>query len=355
MRTIGNVHEEQQPECVGCRPRISKKHDCFWRGLSDNPKKEHCLKCVLRNEASVMARFRTGLLLSSIILFSPTFLRGQDEKSPIPSFRVDVATVFVNAAVSDPLNRYVTGLEKENFKIYEDNVLQPVTHFSQESAPISVGFLFDISGSMGYNRNIRLAKRHFLPFLESRNPEDEYFLITFNKTVSLVEAFTEETGEVQNEIAVQKPGGWTALYDAVYLGLDQMKKAKNEKKALILISDGEDNSSRYPTSEVREFSKESDVQIYAIGLSGPLSYGQGILRQLTSQTGGRVFFPDTGDLSYYIELIHTELRTQYLLGYTPTNQAQDGKWRRIAIKLDAPRGFPKLSIRAKQGYYAARN
>ncbi len=279
----------------------------------------------------------------------------QENKPQVPSFRVEVETVYLKAAVSDPLNRYVTGLAKDSFRVYEDNIEQKITHFSQESAPISVGFIFDISGSMGYNKNIRLAKRDFLPFLQSRNQDDEYFLITFNKTVKLVEAFTEETGEVQNEITVQRSGGVTALYDAVYLGLDEIKKAKNEKKALILITDGEDNSSRYSTGEVREFSKESDVQIYAIGLLGPEGYGQGVLHQLTSLSGGRVFFPHAGDVSYYIELIHAELRTQYLLGYSPTNHMRDGKWRNITVKLDVPRGYPKLAIRAKRGYYAPPN
>jgi Ca-activated chloride channel homolog len=302
-----------------------------------------------------MVRGGISVWLLCLPLICLPLITAQDNKPAIPSFRVDVATVFVKVAISDPLNRYVTGLEKEYFKIFEDKVQQPITYFTQESAPISVGFLFDISSSMEFNHNIRLAKKHFLPFLNSRNREDEYFLITFSKKVSLVDAFTNETGEVQNEISVQKPGGWTALYDAVYLGLDQMKRAKNEKKALILITDGEDNSSRYSANEVREFSKESDVQIYAIGLSGPMSYGQGILQQITGLSGGRVFFPEAGDLGYYIELIHAELRTQYLLGYSPTNNAHDGKWRNITVKLDAPRGFPKLTIRAKRGYYAPPN
>jgi Ca-activated chloride channel family protein len=140
------------------------------------------------------------------------------------------------------------------------------------------------------------------------------------------------------------------------MGLDHIKRGKNEKKALILITDGEDNSSRYRTSEVREFCRESGVQIYAIGLPGPEGYGGGILRQLTKDTGGRVFFPDGfSGLDYFVDLIHTELRNQYLLGYAPTNRARDGKWRQVTVKLDAPRGFPKLSVRAKKGYFAPPN
>jgi Ca-activated chloride channel family protein len=304
-----------------------------------------------------MVRSRTLVWLISAVLVCPiSFLSGQGDKAKIPAFRADVVSVFVKVAVSDPLNRYVTGLEKEHFKIYEDRVEQTITHFSQEAAPISVGLIFDVSSSMGFHRNIRIAKRDFLPFLESRNPDDEYFLVAFNKTVRLVEAFTESSSEVQNGIAVQKSGGTTALYDAVYMGLDQIRKAKNEKKALVLITDGEDNSSRYKVSEVREFCKESGVQIYAIGLAGPEGYGGGLLRQLVSVTGGRVFFPDgMTDLDYYIDLIHTELRHQYLLGYAPSNGVHDGKWRQITVKVAAPRGFPKLAVRAKKGYYAPTN
>ncbi len=302
----------------------------------------------------MIAHSQTGVgLICSLLLCIASYPYSQDKKAPIPSFRVDVVTVYVKVAVSDPLNRYVTGLEKENFKIYEDNVQQTITHFSQESAPISAGFIFDISSSMGFRHNIRIAKNDFLPFLESRNPEDEYFLVTFNRTVKLVQAFTDQSQEVQNDIAIQKSGGTTALYDAVYMGLDQIKKGKNEKKALILISDGEDNSSRYTAAEVRDFSKESGVQIYGVGLGGPEGYGQGLLRQLANVTGGRVFFPDAGaGLDYYVSLIHAELRNQYLLGYVPLNPARDGKWRRIKVKLDVPRGFPKLLVRAKEGYYA---
>jgi Ca-activated chloride channel homolog len=305
----------------------------------------------------ITASRRTYVWLTFAVLVCPTsFLPGQNNNSKVPLFRADVVTVFTKVAVTDPLNRYVTGLETEHFRIYEDNIEQKITHFSQESAPLSVGLIFDISGSMGHRRNIRIAKRDFLPFLESRNPDDEYFLVTFNKTVRLVEAFTEDSANVQNGIAVQKSGGTTALYDAVYMALDQIKKGKNEKKALILITDGEDNSSRYKESEIKEFCKESGVQIYAIGLAGPEGYGSGLLQQLVSVTGGRVFFPDgASDLGYYIDLIHTELRTQYLVGYVPSNTAHDGKWRQIAIRLDAPQGFPKLSIRAKRGYYAPPN
>ena len=273
-----------------------------------------------------------------------------------PLFKVGVEMVFLKVSVTDPLNRYVTGLEKEHFKVYEDKIEQSVTHFSQQSAPISVGFIFDVSGSMKDNANIKKAKTALSRFFQSGNPEDEFFLITFNHKTKLIQAFTDDESTVQNEAAMQKPGGRTALYDAVYMGLEQVQQAKNEKKALILITDGEDNSSRYSPREVREFAKESDVQIYGIGEEGNLGYGRFEIQNIVNITGGRSFFPNSfNELDYYIDLVHAELRNQYVLGYMPTNKVHDGKWRRIRVKLDAPQGLPKLVVHAKEGYYAPKN
>lgn len=146
------------------------------------------------------------------------------------------------------------------------------------------------------------------------------------------------------------------MYDAVYLGLDQIQGATNEKKALILITDGEDNSSRYSMAEVREFAKECDTQIYAVGEQGELGYGRSLIQSIVGLTGGRAFFPNSfNELDYYIDLIHAELRHQYVLGYNPTNAAHDGKWRKIQVKLDPPAGLPKLIVRTKEGYFAAKS
>ena len=299
---------------------------------------------------------RYPILLIILLLCFLSYTYGQNKKKKIPVFRVNVDTVFLKVSVTDPLNRYVTGLEKEHFKVYEDKVEQTISHFNQQSAPISVGIVFDISGSMKDNNNIKKAKNAIVNFLKSRNPEDEYFLITFNQRINLVQAFSNDSDSLISDVAFQKPGGKTALYDAVYMGLDQVNQGKNEKKALILITDGEDNSSRYSHSEVREFAKESDVQIYAIGEIGKLGYGRHIIEEIVNLTGGRPFFPNNfNELDYYIDLIHAELRNQYVLGYVPTNNTRDGKWRKIRVKLDAPQGLPKLSIHAREGYNAPKN
>jgi Ca-activated chloride channel homolog len=306
----------------------------------------------------VIVRIRASFWLMIAALTISVFdLSGQTQKpSPLPLFKVGVETVFIKVSVTDPLNRYVTGLEKEHFKIFEDKVEQSISHFHQQSAPISVGLIFDVSASMKDNNNIRKAKNAITRFLQSGNPDDEYFLITFNQKTTLVQSFTAQSAALQNDVAFQKPGGRTAMYDAVYMGLDQIKGAKNEKKALIIITDGEDNSSRYSPNEVREFAKESDVQIYAIGEEGKLGYGRNEIQNLVNMTGGRTFFPNNfNELDYYIDLVHAELRTQYVLGYIPTNKAHDGKWRRIRVRLDAPQCLPKLAVHAREGYYAPKN
>ena len=293
-----------------------------------------------------------------LLVALPAALAQQSSQKPSekPTFRVGVETVFVKVSVTDPLNRYVTGLEKEHFKIFEDKVEQQVVHFTQESAAISVGIIFDVSGSMKDNNNIGSAKSAIIRFLQSGNPEDEYFLVTFNQKSTLVQSFTHESTTIQNDVAFRTPGGRTALYDAVYMGLDQIKSAKNEKKALILITDGEDNSSRYSATEVREFAKESDVQIYGIGEEGKLGYGRSEIHNIVSITGGRDFYPNNfNELDYYIDLIHAELRNQYVLGYVPTNKIHDGKWRRIRVKLEPPPGLPRLIVNAKEGYYAPKS
>jgi len=201
--------------------------------------------------------------------------------------------------------------------------------------------------------NVLSARNSIVRFLEQGDQEDEYFLVTFNETCRLAQDFTNRPEDVQNSVSISEAKGRTALYDAVYLGVEKIRDARNDKKALVVITDGEDNSSRYTFSEVKDFAKESDVQLYVIGERGDLCYGRGIITEIVRLTGGRAFFPDSfKQLDYYCDLIHTELRNQYLLGYRPGNRDFDGKWRKIKVKLAPPEGLPKLSVRAREGYFA---
>jgi Ca-activated chloride channel homolog len=290
--------------------------------------------------------------LPALFLCLCTALLWADQKPKIPPrFKIDVEEVVLRVTVTDSLNRYVVGLEKEHFKVFEEKVEQTVTHFSNDKSPLSVGIILDISGSMG--DNMLSARNSVVRFLEQGDAEDEYFLIGFNQQTRLLQDFTPKSENLKAEIAVTGASGRTALYDAVYLGLEKVKESRHDKRALIIITDGEDNSSRYTFSEVKEFAKESDAQIYVIGEKGDIGYGRGIINEIVRLTGGRAFFPSSfKQLDYYCDLIHTELRNQYVLGYISTDKNYDGKWRKIRVRLDPPDGLPRLSVRAKEGYFA---
>jgi Ca-activated chloride channel homolog len=307
-----------------------------------------------------MGLVRRSALLSFCVITVLTCLTcieaqpGDNREEQKPVFKVGVDTVFLKVSVTDPLNRSVTGLSKEDFKVFEDKVQQEIVSFSHESSPVSIGILLDVSGSMKSNNNIQAARAALFNFLSDVNPGDEFFLIAFNQEAVLVSGFTQEPARILSESALKQPSGQTAIWDAVYRGLDEMKSAKNERKAIILLTDGEDNSSRYSAAEVREFAKESDTQIYAIGEPGEFGYGPSEIQSVVQLTGGRAFFPENlNSLDYYIDLIHSELRNQYVVGYVPSRKDHDGKWRKIQVKLDAPKGLPKLIVRTKEGYYAA--
>ena len=282
------------------------------------------------------------------------------EPRPQANIRIDTTLVLIPVTVTDPLNRFVTGLEKENFKIFEDKKEQPLSQFSSEDAPLSVGVVFDCSGSMG--NKLAKSRQAVAQFFKMANPEDEFFLVQFNDSANLIQSFTRNLEEIQNKLAFTQSKGRTALLDAVYLALHEMKKAQNPRKALLLISDGGDNSSRYTEPEIRNLVKETDVQIYAIGIyeqSGARGRtpeemaGPGLLSEIAEQTGGRQYAIDNvNELPDVAAKIGTELRNQYIIGYAPQNQIRDGKYRRVQVKLVQPRGMPILRPFWKQGYYA---
>ena len=300
---------------------------------------------------------RTVFLSLAVLLLSCLAVNSQDKRNPEkPLFRVGVDNVFLRVSVTDSRDRCVTGLTRDDFKIYEDKVRQEISTFLQEPSPVSIGFLLDASGSMKENNNIHSARSALRSFMADVTPGDEYFLVAFNQEAELIKDFTDDPGAMLSAGALIRPKGRTALWDALYRGLDTMREARNEKKALILITDGEDNSSRYTSREVREFAKESDVQVYAIGEPGDLGYGPVQIREVAYVTGGRAFFPEGGlsSLEYYISLIHDELRSQYVIGYVPTSTEHDGKWRKIKVQLYQPKGMPKLAVRTREGYYSAK-
>jgi Ca-activated chloride channel homolog len=283
----------------------------------------------------------------------------QERRGPA-NIRIDSTLVLINVTVTDPMNRFVTGLDKDFFRLFEDNNEQQVTQFSSEDAPLSVGLVFDASGSMG--AKLSKSRQAAAQFFKTANPEDEFFLVQFNDRAELMVPFTHNTEEIQNRLTFTQAKGRTALLDAVYLAIHQMKKAKNPRKAILVLSDGGDNSSRYTESEIRNLVREADVQIYAIGIFEMMGSrgrtaeemsGPGLLSEIAEQTGGRHFpVENISELPDIAAKIGVELRNQYVLGYSPSNMARDGKYRRVKVKVNQPRGFPPLRAFWRLGYYA---
>jgi len=276
------------------------------------------------------------------------------------NIRVNKTLVLINVTVTDPLNRFVTGLEREHFRLYEDKVEQEITAFSSEDAPISIGLVFDTSGSMG--SKLQKSRQAAAEFFKTSNPSDEFFLVQFNDRPELTVPFTTDTDKIQGTLTFTQSRGRTALLDSVYLAMHEMKKAHNPRKAILIISDGGDNSSRYTETEIKNAVREADVQIFAIGIFEAMgnrgrtpeeAAGPSLLNELAEQTGGRAYAVDNiAELPDIAAKIGIELRNEYILGYTPRNRERDGKYRRVQVKLNQPRGLPPLKAYFRLGYYA---
>ncbi len=279
---------------------------------------------------------------------------------PGQTLHVDVDLALLNVTVTDPFNRLVTGLEPDNFRVFEDNIEQEVITFSAEDVPISIGVIFDFSGSMA--NKVAKAREAAVQFFKTANPQDEFFLVSFNERAELTSSFTNSVEDLQSRLMLTVPKGRTALLDAIYLGLSQMRGAHNAKRALLILSDGGDNHSRYNESDIKRLVKEADTQLYAIGIFDPFGYrsrtpeelnGPSLLSEVTEMTGGRVFAVEKlEELPDIASKIGMELRNQYVLGYRPSNKAHDARWRKVKIKLRTPKGLPPLSVYSKTGYYA---
>jgi VWFA-related protein len=310
----------------------------------------------------------------AVVLLAPLALSGQvtiqprpkptppEDNKPKANIRVDTNMVLVPVTVCNPYNQPVTGLEKEHFKIFDDKVEQTIMHFSMDDEPVAVGLVFDVSGSMGNKlRESRLAASEFF---KTANSEDEFFLVEFADQPKLVSPLGSGVEEIQNQLTFSPSKGRTALLDAVFLAMHEMKKSQKNRKALLIISDGGDNASRYTESELRNLVRESDVMIYAIGVfesAGARSRtpeeasGPGLLNDLCEQTGGRHFPAEVAELPDIAAKIGVELRNRYLIGYIPTDQQHDGRYHPVTVKVIPPHGLPALHAFWRRGYYAPSN
>jgi Ca-activated chloride channel family protein len=280
-----------------------------------------------------------------------------------PVLRQKIQVVTLTASVVDRDNRPITGLQPGDFEIYEDKIKQNIEYFSDVDVPVSIGIIFDASASM--QNKLAKAKEALKSFIATSHPEDDFFLVAFNRQARLLADFVDGD-EVLRKMNAINPEGDTALYDAVFMGLEKLKDARHKKRALIVISDGQDNCSRYNLRELSKNIKENDALIYTFSIAevqggncGQLCqmYSRRTMEEMAEVTGGKAFFPaNLEDLEQATSLVALELRQQYSLGYVPTNANPDGKWRKIAVRV-LPQKGPKtraqrVIVRAKDGYFA---
>lgn len=266
--------------------------------------------------------------------------------------------ITLNISVTGAEGRAIPGLGKDVFTVYDDKVPQEVTFFSDEDAPASVAVIFDTSGSMSEGR-IERAREALARFIQTSHEKDEFFLIDFNTSAHLLLDRTRDAGAVLDKFTYVRPRGNTALYDAAYLGIEKVLRGAHIRRAILLISDGEDNNSRYTFKELRRRLQESGVVVYSIGIGVsylPRATGAETLKKLASVSGGKAFFPDgAAEMSEVFERIALELRHQYSVGFRPSNFAADGRWHRLKVKVQPPSGTPRLFVRSREGYYAGAN
>lgn len=311
---------------------------------------------------------RISLILLALFCLNELSLAQTPTPTPTPPPKIDIDDPPINVTtdlvtltltVTDQFGRYVSGLNKGAFTIIDNNQEQELTFFSDTDAPVSVGVVFDVSGSMNGDK-IAKARKALERFINTSHPNDEYSLIAFNTRAQLL-LDRSRNGELLSErLQMVQPKANTALYDAVYLGIERVTRGAHQKKALLIISDGQDNSSRYNFGEVRRLLKESDVTVYSVGILGGGDYGsslgmqgQSFLDELSSVTGGKAFYPSTSvEMDELFERIALELRHQYSVGYTPKDFEPNGKWRKVKVKVKPPRGLPRLIVRSREGYYA---
>ena len=310
---------------------------------------------------------RFSILLASLFAVAFSAAAGMAQ-SPTPrptppdngTIKVKTDLVTVTATVTDLYDRYISGLKKDAFTVYDNDEKQEITFFSDSDAPVSLAIIFDVSGSMN-GEKINKARHALSRFIATSHPMDEYFLIAFNNKAQLLLDRSRDGEAVLRKLTLVEPKKDTALYDAVYLGVEKVMRGSHQKKAVLIISDGQDNASRYNFGEVRRLLKESDVVAYSIGIQGRNDaasevglQGQAFLDEISGVTGGKSFYPESDvERDEIFERIALELRHQYSIGYTPKDFVPNGKWRKVKVKVKRPRGLPRLTVRARDGYYAS--
>ena len=319
-----------------------------------------CLESKL--QLQIREHFATWLGVLFVVIAVTNSVRPQ-EPSPTPSrpgdeytIRVDVEMVILHATAQDHKHALVSGLDKDNFQVYEDGVLQPIKNFSHEDIPVTVGLVIDNSGSMKPKRTDVIAAA--LAFARSSNPQDQIFVVNFNERVSFGlpdnTQFTDQTAQLEVALSRIQAQGETALYDAVAAALEHLKKGSRDKKVLIIISDGGDNASKHKLTEIMKMVGQPDVIIYTVGIFDEEDPDRNpvVLKRLAKDTGGEAFLPQSlKDVAPICEKIAHDIRNQYTISYAPTNRKRDGTYRVIEVRASAL-GRDHLSVRTRTGYFA---
>jgi len=276
--------------------------------------------------------------------------------------RVDANLVLIPVLVTDDRDRAVTGLGRDRFRLLDEKAEQVISHFTTEDAPVSIGVVFDASGSMG--KKLACARAGVMEFLKSANPEDEFSLVEINDRAELLSGFTDRIADIQNRLLFIGSKGRTALLDGIILALNEMKNAKHARKAILIFSDGGDNHSRYSEREVRARLREANVQVYAVGILEPIDSrfrspeefgGPGLLSSLAHETGGAFELGDPYELNGIATRVASALRNQYVLGYVPDAAKRDGKFHHVQVQVERPKGTPRLHLSFRSGYIAPSN
>jgi Ca-activated chloride channel family protein len=264
---------------------------------------------------------------------------------PRSNFRVDARMVQIPVTVTDPLDRNIMSLNADNFRLFEGDVEQKISAFSIADAPVSAGIVFDTSGSM--KKRMQESRAAVQQFLQTAVPNDEFFVVQFADTATLLAPLTRQPNAMLHDLEGMDAHGWTALYDAMFLSVQQLRRAANPRRVLLVLSDGEDNNSRYSESEALSLVREADVRVYAIGLFTKAR----CLERMAEETGGRMItIHNFSELPAAIEKLSDEIRNQYLLGYFSSNNSNDGRYRKVRVEVKMPAGTPPLHLAWRRGY-----
>jgi Ca-activated chloride channel homolog len=301
-------------------------------------------------------------LLVLIVLPCGVMSQGVPESGPTGPYaiRTNVDLVVLQATVRDHKGASVSGLSKENFQVYEDKVPQKIESFGHEDVPVIVGLVIDNSGSMRPKRADVIAAA--LTFVRSSNPEDQIFVVNFNEHVSLGLprniSFTNDAVQLEAALSNRATSGMTALYDAIAVGLEQLQKGKWDKKALIVISDGGDDASKYNLPQITSMVNQSTALIYTMGIFDDSDEDRNphILKQLSRASGGEAYFPETlHEILPICEQIARDIRSQYTISFVPTNKKQDGTYRTVDVRAHDPSAIRRLFVSTRAGYTAPSN